>query len=621
MGYGENRRTRGQAVTIREDVLGDATADTGQFGTQDISGITEAVYKDDSGNGGKVTVLTKDGAINAAAVDHGGLGGLGDDDHPLAALVAGRAAENLTVQGNLIVGTIGPVAGQQHTLPAVASDTVALIAASQTLTTKTVNLANNTLTGTAAEFDTACSDDNFAFVSDNLSVFAATTSAQLLGVISDPTGTGLAVFGTSPTIATPNIDAGTVDSLTALSIRSTGAAFDLTIATATVFTAGRTLTIDPGDSARTLTLSGNPTLADWFDQSVKTTANPTFGNLTITSFAANWTNAGRTIADLGIVTTVDINGGTIDGVTIGGASAGAITGTTITANDLLLPSGAVINFNAGDVTITHSANVLTFTGGTSGYIFADAQNSPSVIQVNNVTSGIAARGTILVNGNTTQLELIATSPAFTLVGGVGPSQAVIACTSTDTLHLLSRSTNAMLFSTNTIVEMSLLSGGDLAHGTGEGGTVAATGNLFRAPDLSGGTDIAGADLTIGAGEGRGNGDVGKIIFQTPRVQASGSLAQTRATLMTLDEQLVTVTGNTSMNGDFDFTPTTTNEGELGTDSLKFKRIRATTIVADDYEFKGHGQDYTLFEAPEGLRLRNNKTEKTYRIKMEEINAV
>jgi len=42
---------------------------------------------------------------------------------------------------------------------------------------------------------------------DNLSVFAATTSAQLAGVISDETGSGLLVFGTSPTIVTPTIAA------------------------------------------------------------------------------------------------------------------------------------------------------------------------------------------------------------------------------------------------------------------------------------------------------------------------------------------------------------------------------------------------------------------------------
>lgn len=40
---------------------------------------------------------------------------------------------------------------------------------------------------------------------DNLSFFAATTSAQLAGVLSDETGTGSAVFGSSPTIVTPTI--------------------------------------------------------------------------------------------------------------------------------------------------------------------------------------------------------------------------------------------------------------------------------------------------------------------------------------------------------------------------------------------------------------------------------
>lgn len=39
---------------------------------------------------------------------------------------------------------------------------------------------------------------------DNLSVFAATTSAQLRGVLSDETGTGVAVFATGPTMTLPN---------------------------------------------------------------------------------------------------------------------------------------------------------------------------------------------------------------------------------------------------------------------------------------------------------------------------------------------------------------------------------------------------------------------------------
>jgi len=45
----------------------------------------------------------------------------------------------------------------------------------------------------------------FALISDTLAVFAATTSLQLIGVISDETGSGLLVFGTNPTIVTPTI--------------------------------------------------------------------------------------------------------------------------------------------------------------------------------------------------------------------------------------------------------------------------------------------------------------------------------------------------------------------------------------------------------------------------------
>ncbi len=47
----------------------------------------------------------------------------------------------------------------------------------------------------------------------------------------------------------------------ALAIRSSGAAFDLTLATSEVLTAGRTLSFVVNDAARTLTLSGNPTLS------------------------------------------------------------------------------------------------------------------------------------------------------------------------------------------------------------------------------------------------------------------------------------------------------------------------------------------------------------------------
>lgn len=54
---------------------------------------------------------------------------------------------------------------------------------------------------------------NGAYTTNNLSVFAATTSDQLAGVISDETGTGALVFANTPTLVTPVLGAATATSI------------------------------------------------------------------------------------------------------------------------------------------------------------------------------------------------------------------------------------------------------------------------------------------------------------------------------------------------------------------------------------------------------------------------
>ena len=78
----------------------------------------------------------------------------------------------------------------------------------------------------------------------------------------------------------------TTVSNTGLHILDTDDSHDLIIKPGSDITADRTLTLTTGDSDRTITLSGNPTLDDWFDQSVKSGTSPTFDGANITGISA-----------------------------------------------------------------------------------------------------------------------------------------------------------------------------------------------------------------------------------------------------------------------------------------------------------------------------------------------
>lgn len=88
--------------------------------------------------------------------------------------------------------------------------------------TKTITLGGNlttsgayalTLTTTATTSVTLPTTGTIATTSNKLSDFAATTSAELISVVSDETGTGSLVFANTPTLTTPNIGAATGSTL------------------------------------------------------------------------------------------------------------------------------------------------------------------------------------------------------------------------------------------------------------------------------------------------------------------------------------------------------------------------------------------------------------------------
>ena len=145
----------------------------------------------------------------------------------------------------------------------------------------------------------------------------------------------------------------------------------------------------------------------------------TTGALSIASMGTNWTNAGRTVANMGIVTTIDINGGTVDGATVGANATSTIKGTTIDATTDFTIGGTVITDN----TITDDGTlVIAATTATS---FSDG----NITNVGNIAlDTISADGTdisIAVTDNSaTALTVLQGSDAYLIVDTANGSESV-----------------------------------------------------------------------------------------------------------------------------------------------------------------------------------------------------
>lgn len=113
---------------------------------------------------------------------------------------------------------------------------------------------------------------------------------------------------------------------TGLRIFDTDGSNLLTITVNSDLTANRTLTIVTGDASRTITLNGDVTLNDWFDQAVKQASNVTFASAILSNLTASRLTASD--ANKKIVSVADLTAwiaGVTDQISVTNDGDGSIT--------------------------------------------------------------------------------------------------------------------------------------------------------------------------------------------------------------------------------------------------------------------------------------------------------
>ena len=208
---------------------------------------------------------------------------------------------NITFEGDTAndfettLAVVDPTADRTISIPD-ATGTVSLVAHTETSTNKTIDLGNNTLTGSLAEFNTALQNDSFVSLTGSETLTNKTLTSPII------TGTG-AIAGTFTGNITGDVT-GNADTATALASARTigGTSFDGTAniavalsATATALASARTIAGQSFDG------SGNITIAstDLSDTTsiVLLTSSQTLTNKTLTSPVLNTGVSGSAIKD------------------------------------------------------------------------------------------------------------------------------------------------------------------------------------------------------------------------------------------------------------------------------------------------------------------------------------
>ena len=382
---------------------------------------------------------------------------------------------DLTDAVSSVFGRTGAVVGVSTDYSAVGLTNTAIGAANPSTGafTSLSSSSTTTLNGT-----TIPASKTLVVTTDKLSALAATTSAELAGVISDETGSGSLVFANSPTLVTPAL--GTPSALVGTNITGTAAAFNIngTVGATTPSTVAATSVTALSDSGYQAVV-GQLTSGDRVGISGQASGSGTalvfFDNAQSTFRPAIFDASSHSLKISGVekasVTSTGLQGA------IGATTASTGAFTTVTASSTIAATGAVTGSNLSG---TNTGDQTTITGNAG---------SATILQTARNINGVSFNG----SADITVAAAAGTLTGATLASGVTASS------------LTSLGTIASLVATTA----------DINGGTIDGTTVGAT-----TPSTVAATTITANTSAIITG----GASIGQAAFQATGNQASQLIA-------------------------------------------------------------------------------------------------